>query len=223
MPTTAEAAYRARLDARLSAQNDAYDKIVAAAKAAAADDAAMRVVEQDFVAGAVPSAQRVNDYIRAWVASGSGLDTKLVVPGYEDGPAPREPHATVVSIDRDISRVIYREAPPIDVWAEVEERVSVQWFRSGANRRASLFAAWCTTPQAAEQAARMGLLYMGSTPVRDASELVGESWEERAGMDVQLGYAIRPDRGLPDRFVEAVPFATVSVDRARSDAGTIRR
>ena len=106
----------------------------------------------------------------------------------------------------DASSPRYEAAPRI--WAEVHDRVSVQWFREGAMKRALTFTAWVFSPEASELAIGLGLVVLGTTPLRDLSDLITEQWEERANVDVGFGYSIDVrGAGAPSGYFNPAGFA----------------
>ena len=133
------------------------------------------------------------------------INSEKVIPGYDAGPAPDGSFATVVNINAAISRTIQQ---PNRIWAEVHDRVSVQWFRENALNRALTFTAWVFSPEASELAIGLGLVVLGTTPLRDLSDLISEQWEERANVDVGFGYTIDvvDSQGNPAGLAGVAPY-----------------
>ena len=151
--------------------------------------------------------------VRNYVGAGSGLNPDtLVIPGQSKGPAPKEAYATVVLIDETADgtewtrhvRAGTAEAPTVD--ATVSESVTVSWsvqfFRRGARDLARTFRVWAQSPLGIAEAARRGLTFYRTSGVRELDTVVSEAWEERAGLDLYLGYVatLVQDVGLVDSF-----------------------
>lgn len=103
-------------------------------------------------------------------------------------------------------------------WAEVHDRVSIQWLREGALNKALNFTSWVYSPQAAQLGLDLGLVVLGVTPLRDLSDLFSEQWEERASVDVGFGYTVDTN-GLPEEFFAPIPqlsFAPSSTELSTS-------
>ena len=94
-------------------------------------------------------------------------------------------------------------------WAEIHDRVSVQWFRRGALDSALAFTSWVYSPLAADMATELGLVVLGLSPLRDLSDLISEQWEERASVDVGFGYSVY-SAGVPDRFLNPDFFSPLN-------------
>ena len=133
--------------------------------------------------------------LRQWVALGSNLASSAVIPGNDNGPAPVDTYATVLSIGPetdDISNNTYRqlgggqlqtvEAVP------VTHAFSVQWFRDNGTDRARMFRAWSRSPQGTLESERRGFVLTMVSSIRQLDALISDAWEERAGADLTIGY-----------------------------------
>ena len=176
-----------------------------------------------------PSATSIADNMRRFVAVGSRyyggpvhpttmIDASNVIPGYDAGPAPDDAYATVVSINASVSRTLYQAGPPARIWAEVHDRVSIQWLRTGALNKALNFTSWVYSPQAAQLALDLGLVVLGVTPLRDLSDLFSEQWEERASVDVGFGYTVDTN-GAPEEFFIADGFSPSAIAFSTEESG----
>ena len=135
------------------------------------------------------------DNVRAYVAQGSGLAPKWVIPAEEMGPVPDEPFASVRIInDVQVGYAMDIETESVDGSVILYQRIyksavfSVQFYRKGAKVRAHRFAAWIQSPFSQEYE---GLYCFSPQPpfdIRNLSEIITDDWEERAGLDLSLDY-----------------------------------
>ena len=142
-----------------------------------------------------PTTATLEAKIRAYVAAGSGLDPgKHVIPGNDKGPAPKELYATVLLVTSTGQGVPYRivSNANVDVNDEtvrtVRAQYSVQWFRKGARDAAQQFATWTSSFAGIQDAAERRLTFLGVSAVRQIDLIVSDDWEERAGVDLDVGY-----------------------------------
>ena len=137
--------------------------------------------------------------VRRYVAQGSGVEPKYVLPGFKDGqPVPDEVYATVLLIDdRQLGYVgeAVVDDPDDEHNTLTYQRnfkravFSVQFYRAGALATAHRFVAWMQSPFSQEYE---GLYCFSPQPpfiVRDLSDIIGDDWEGRASLDLSLDYA----------------------------------
>ena len=161
--------------------------------------------------------------MRGYVAEGSELDPSCVIPGQAAGPAPKDAYATVILIDETADGFEWTSeapggtdaAPAVDqtAYESVNVSWSVQFFRKGARDYARTFRFWAQSPQGAAAAAKHGLTFYRTSGVRQLDEVVSEAWEERAGLDLYLGYvatAAPVDVGRAETF--EVPVNPLTID-----------
>ena len=138
-----------------------------------------------------PTTVELEREIRSLVASGSGLLPDHVIPGNGDGPSPDGLYASVVLIHEDIDGIpstSFEVDTDSRQLASVRGRYSVQWFRDGARDAARSLSVWTSSPEGLTQAARTGLTVMRVSDVRQLDDIVSDAWEERAGVDIDIGY-----------------------------------
>ena len=142
-----------------------------------------------------PATATLEANIRAYVAAGSDLDADThVFPGNDKGPAPKELYATVLLVTSASQGVPYRIVTNADVDLDdetvrtVRAQYSVQWFRDGARDAAQQFATWTSSFAGIQDAAERRLTFLGVSAVRQIGLIVSDGWEERAGLDLDVGY-----------------------------------
>lgn len=144
--------------------------------------------------------------VRAYVAAGSGLDSTLVIPGNDPAPAPAEPYATVLLVNerRDgvpPTRHVYDDdAGTVNGTSYVsrESVWSVQFYRTGAVVRAQQFRDWTTTPLGLMAARARSLTMRAANEIRRIDQIISDTWEERAGLDLTIGslHTVEQDLGV---------------------------
>ena len=142
-----------------------------------------------------PETQTQERAVRGFVAAGSGLAPKLVRPGNDNGPAPGDLYATVLLITADgqgVPYTLYQDVGQGQLDAAtvgtVRARYSVQWYRQGARDAARRFSLWAYSPTGLDRAASQGLTVLRVSAVRQIDDIIADAWEERAGLDLDLGY-----------------------------------
>ena len=138
-----------------------------------------------------PATASLEAEIRSYVAMGSGLPSHLVIPGNDHGPAPQELYASVMLIHQDIRGIPVNQfdgEAEIRTLATVRGRYSVQWFRDGAREAVVRFAVWTSSPEGLQAAGSRGFTVHLVSDIRQLDELVSESWEERSGIDIDIGF-----------------------------------
>ena len=149
-----------------------------------------------------PTTQSLERTIRGLVAAGSDLESSRIRPGNQGGAVPNDLFATVVLIHQDIEGIPATvmslasdeadlDAPTV---ATVRGRYSVQWFRTGAHDAAARLSVWVWSPEGVAQAQKSDLTVLRVSDVRQLDEVVSEAWEERAGLDIEVGYTQKIDQ-----------------------------
>ena len=149
-----------------------------------------------------PTTQSLERAIRGLVAAGSDLESRRVRPGNQGGAVPNDLFATVVLIHQDIKGIPATvmslasdgadlNAPTV---ATVRGRYSVQWFRTGAHDAAKRLSVWAWSPEGVAQAQQADLTVLRVSDVRQLDDVVSGAWEERAGLDIDVGYTQRTDQ-----------------------------
>ena len=88
--------------------------------------------------------------------------------------------------------------------AMVRGRYSVQWFRTGAHDAATRLSVWVWSPEGVAQAQQADLTVLRVSDVRQLDEVVSGAWEERAGLDIDVGYTQRIDQTVD--YLKAAPI-----------------
>lgn len=142
-----------------------------------------------MTAAPTPTASQVAARVRLLVATGSGLDGSLVIPGNDRYPSPTAPYASVLLYaTRTLGTY---ESAGVDGTADVRydthvrSTFSVQWYRAGAAERAESFRAWAATPAAEESFRGSGLSVLRCGDITRLDEVVSSQYEERAGLDLE--------------------------------------
>ena len=78
--------------------------------------------------------------------------------------------------------------------ATVRGRYSVQWFRTGAHDAAKRLSVWVWSPEGVAQAQQADLTVLRVSDVRQLDDVVSGAWEERAGLDIEVGYTQKIDQ-----------------------------
>ena len=163
-----------------------------------------------------PTTQTLERAVRQWVAAGTALPTPAVIPGKQKGAAPTgEAYATVTHIvslseghawDRQTFNAGAR-AVESRSFQNIEARYSVTFFRKGANDLAAAFRLWAYTPTGNREAARRRLTFIRADDVRNADNVVSGEWEERAGLDIVVGYVAREENVHDIGLIEEVDIS----------------
>ena len=149
-----------------------------------------------------PTTATLEDAVGELVAAGSGLDYNSVLSGNKGTLVPDGLFASLVLIHQAIEGVpatVMSLAPggtDLDALtiATVRGRYSVQWFRTGAHDAATRLSVWVWSPEGVAQAQQADLTVLRVSDVRQLDEVVSEAWEERAGLDIDVGYTQRIDQ-----------------------------
>ena len=143
-----------------------------------------------------PDTRTLERMVRAHVAVGSGLETRRVIAGNIGRPSPDGLYATVLLINQAIqgipsTRFALSDASGLldaPTQATVRDRYSVQWFRAGARDAARRFSVWVSSPMGLDYMAARGLGFLKVSGVRQLDNVISGAWEERAGLDLDIGY-----------------------------------
>ena len=165
-----------------------------------------------------PTTEALEDAVRACVADGSGWSGERgrVIPGDDGKPAPRGAYATAVLVVSDRDGLPWTRAGaeahgaiPATVYEPVNEWWSVQWFRRGAIDLARTFRNWMSSPGGRRAFERRGLTLYGARPLPRLTDVVSAAFEERAGLDLHLGYVATQ---VFDRDEAVIDGAEIIVD-----------
>ncbi len=159
-----------------------------------------------------PTTARLEDAVAELVTAGSALDYNSVLSGNKGTLVPDGLFASLVLIHQVIEGIpatVMSLAPggaDLDALtiATVRGRYSVQWFRTGAHDAATRLSVWAWSPEGVAQAQKADLTVMRVSDVRQLDDVVSEAWEERAGLDIDVGYTQRTDQTVGR--LKAVPI-----------------
>ena len=164
-----------------------------------------------------PTTKSLERSVRRWVASGSGLDRQLVIPGRSNGPSPEDAYATCLLV---------RARADGHAWARLNDTApdeqkaymsytfsySLQWFRGGSVDRAHAFRIWAGSALGVLEAEKLGLTFIRAGDVRLMTEVDDDEWEERAGLDLAIGAVVVDSRGglgaMDNVNIEIIPDTT---------------
>ncbi len=149
-----------------------------------------------------PTTASLEDTVAELVAAGSGVDYNSVLSGNKGTPVPDGLFASLVLIHQDIEGVpatvmsLASDEADLDALtiATVRGRYSVQWFRTGAHNAAARLSVWVWSPEGVAQAQKSDLTVLRISDVRQLDDVVSGAWEERAGLDIDVGYTQKIDQ-----------------------------
>lgn len=152
--------------------------------------------------------------VRAWVAEGSGLDSKFVArQNTKTNYPPTQPYATVLLMGMPRDGFSWTKAASLadpnaadtltDERVSQTARFSAQWYRDGAMDRARLFQLWAGSPLGQQDAENRRMTIVSIGEVRDMEQLISSEWEDRAQIDFEIG------------LISTATFTTGRFDTAR--------
>ena len=149
-----------------------------------------------------PTTASLEDTVTELVAAGSGVDYNRVRSGNKGASVPDGLFASLVLIHQAIEGIpatVMSLAPDeADLnaltAATVRGRYSVQWFRTGAHDAATRLSVWVWSPKGVAQAQKSDLTVLRVSDVRQLDDVVSGVWEERAGLDIEVGYMQKIDQ-----------------------------
>ena len=162
-----------------------------------------------------PTTQSLERAVRGLVAAGSGLEPRRVRRGNQRGAVPDSLFASVLLIHNAVQGIpatasrLTGEGLSLsaETFATVEDRYSVQWFREGARDAARRFSVWVYSPEGLQSALDAGLTLRRVSDVRQLDDVVSGVWEERAGLDLHIGYTQTIKQTLD--YIQAAPIHVV--------------
>ena len=140
-----------------------------------------------------PTTADLESEVRGYIADGSEMDSKYVIPGNDNGPAPEQQYATclLITSGRDSmnwSRAYESNAQTVvAVYTSLTLKYSVQWYRKGSRDAAEAFRAWASSPLGQNSAERRGLTFYRTSDLRQLDAMISDQWEERVGLDLMIG------------------------------------
>ena len=142
--------------------------------------------------GLTPTNKILEAAIRKHIAAGAAIASTHVIPGNDDGPAPKEAYATVLLITAEPdgqgwSKINADTLTTVD-YLSMTATYSVQFYRAGARDCANRLLAWLSASAGHEAAEARGLTYIRASGIRQLDGIVSAEWEERASVDLMFGY-----------------------------------
>ena len=144
-----------------------------------------------------PTSLNLDEAVRQWLALGSGLsfDTQVIDASQPNTPSPVGLYATALEVSEVPDGTSFGRLSRGDDNAGVERSrqsitatYSLQWYRTGARDTARRFQLWAHSPEGVTAAADRGLTLYATGDMRRLDAVDDLDWEERAGIDVTLGY-----------------------------------
>ncbi len=145
-----------------------------------------------------PVTRDLDRAVRAFVAAGSGIDPKNVIPGDDNNPRPNVLYATVKPItDRTIGvpQEVYRPGAgnpntEVDVHISSWESpvYSVQFYRDGARDAAKRARLYAHNPEARRILAQSGLAWRTASDITNINDLLSTKYEERVALTMEFSY-----------------------------------
>lgn len=155
--------------------------------------------------------------LRAFVALGSEIDRRFVIPGNDSGPVPPGLFASVTlihdSTEGQPNETLRDTADGVRADLAITHRAtySIQFYRKGANATAAAFVAWLDSPLAKLEEDRVlpefnyaRFRVVNPLTIRNVTEIITDEFEERVAIDLTIDYA-QPYSQDVGR-VEEVPF-----------------
>ena len=140
--------------------------------------------------------------MRLYVAEGSGLDSKNVIPGNEKFPAPNELYASVLLLSSSQvgSKETLRKYDGITnrgkTYGYFRTIYSVQWYYKGAIAAASRFRNYCGSDMGLLNAERFNIAITNYSDIRRIDVLEDADLEERTNIDLTVDHVGRIDQDI---------------------------
>ena len=147
--------------------------------------------------GIAPTRDAIETSIRRFVATASGLPITHVIPGNDGGSAPDGTYATVLLVtatspgDAWADETAERGAIRSRTYLTIEAIYSIQFFRDGAQDHAQRLRLFSYSSAGILDAERRRFSIIRAEDVRQLDSVVSEEWEERAVLDLVIGYVLR--------------------------------
>ena len=144
-----------------------------------------------------PTTLTLGRAVRKFVNDGTQLSPvgQKVIKGDDLGPRPNGLYASVLVISQAGEGVPYQTSSvnrdgdlDIQTINTIRATFSVQFYRAGARDLARRFVVWCSSASGLEAAAELNLSFVRTSDVRQLDAIISDDWEERAGLDLELGY-----------------------------------
>ena len=138
-----------------------------------------------------PTRQVLERAVRQFVAVGSGLPERCVIPSRTDGPAPKDNYATLLLFHRRPLGQRYTIGDRF--YQHTRASFSVQFYRKGAADYAECFEVWAGSPLAQLEARKRGLIFVNTSGARELSQVISSKWEERVALNLVMTYTPRSE------------------------------
>ena len=176
----------------------------------------------------VPPTASLERAVRRFVEHGTDLSPagQRVIKGDGRGPAPNGLYVSVLVISQVVEGTPYQDVSyfrfPYD-WigtvSTVRGTFSVQFYRAGARDLARRFVVWCSSPSGLEAAAELNLTFLRASDVRQLDAIISDDWEERASIDLEIGY-VESFRELTP-IIRSVPVRVAEDRRITVDVNVV--
>ena len=128
--------------------------------------------------------------VRGLVATGSGLNTKFVIPGNDKGQRPSVTYASVLPMPD--TRLGYPQNDPISTGVRTTtwrvRNYSVQWYRDDAYDTALRFEAWSSADPGLDALEVENVRFVRPFYIQRLDNIVSDHYEERAVMTLGVKY-----------------------------------
>ena len=153
-----------------------------------------------------PDQSTIERSLRSYCALGMGISPSHCIEGNANAPPPAGLYASLLLISGRRRGGPFRRVSAMTDHADhqtmrsVVDRYSLQAYRTGARDAIRRFSVWVDS-QAGRDAATDFVVHRAGD-VRQIDEIVASAWEERAGLELDIGYYLRITEAIP--LVEAV-------------------
>ena len=133
--------------------------------------------------------------IRAFVAEGSGLDPKYVIPGNDPHPRPSTPYATLLRIPPDVRRaypVRYQQANGTTTSISYRRAAfSLQFYRKDSMELADAFVIYAESENGLTMAedGEFAVVQVPALSWERIDDIIGDAYEQRALVNLMIDYA----------------------------------
>ena len=170
-----------------------------------------------------PRYDALEEAVRMYVAKGSGLDPKDVIPGNDPHPRPYAPYATLLPFnDRRTgypARLQDEDAEMTSSSSYRRASFSLQFYRKGAMDYARDFCVWCESEIGLTTAEDNNFVIVQTPPLEwdRIDEIVGDAFEERVLINngtfmVDYVQETVQATGFVDRFDGELEYGVLTAD-----------
>ena len=157
--------------------------------------------------------------LRAYIAEGSGLAGRYVIPGNDRGTSPKSPYATVLALNHwQVGTQILHQLPaPLFGTTSLQymhSTYSVQWFYDAAEVNALAFSLWHQTEFGLTAAEKAGFRLDWPLHIDRLDVPFGDGWERRMRLDLglQWAYSAAQDTGSLEPGTSEICYDDIVVE-----------